>query len=994
VFKINFNKQINEEIIYADYYCSIFQINEYIYEEIASSISKIECYLEDPIEFRSKIADQTIVFFKNNFLSFVLVHEFEIAKSAGILEGQDEEEIFKFFIQTTNSGDWLEYFFEKYPVLQTRIENFINNSLEYINYFISKIDIDFNNFRNEFGIFDKITDVMLFLGDLHSGNKFVLKIIFKNDETLYFKPRNFKNEIFFSKVVSFFNSFEANIDFMVPKALSGKEYCWVEGLEYNNNFSSDSEVSNYYNNLGKLMFVFHLLGTTDIIPDNLIISNNSPGFFDLECLITKPRILTKESLAYMLDESVTKIGMLPDWMINNTLERDILSSTFFALNSQKINTKVWKKNNENFEYITSTEFFSDDEDKHLPNLNNLLVELNIHELEELINGFTFQYRMAMEKKDEIKTFFDTNVDFSDNKFRIVLHPTSIYTLLYREISIPEYLQGKIDINFIVENIVKLTSSDDYQMDENKLVESIKEQLYNLDIPYFWHDCDKGILYDGQNKVISDKWQFNPSEFLIERVDNLSCSNLRFQSELIKKSCEFALEREGVILKKDEPFLSFDNNSIEETSFNKETNTLKDKLLNSAIAIGEMLNNSLFKSKETINWISKVRDPLDGRYTVSLLNYDLYDGQTGIALFYLYLYKNTRTEGYRENAIKLYKQLESTANSLVSGGRYDNLSEVELNDFTISPYSFPMSFVYLSVHTKAVVGEGIVNWKIIEDVLDKIFLILPFVKKCDYLNGISGLIDFLLNMKKEIKFKNLIDKIDAIIDISISKIIAEAEKTENTASWVFSDSGNNSSNKLGGFSHGTAGISYVLFKSSFLLTDSKLKEIPSHALNYDRSFYDDTIRGWQDSRELGKSFDSTSWCHGSGGIGLGRLLTRQYYSDHNLNFEIEIAKENLLNNGFSGNQCICHGDFGNLEILKAMNTELSTESFINNYLDKLCDQFSVNKNFKCGDGGQMELLGLFMGYSGFGYQMLRFYDWENTPSVLCLETPNSLNHEMH
>lgn len=43
---------------------------------------------------------------------------------------------------------------------------------------------------------------------------------------------------------------------------------------------------------------------------------------------------------------------------------------------------------------------------------------------------------------------------------------------------------------------------------------------------------------------------------------------------------------------------------------------------------------------------------------------------------------------------------------------------------------------------------------------------------------------------------------------------------------------------------------------------------------------------------------------------------------------------------------------------------------------------------------MELLGLFLGYAGFGYQMLRFYDWEDTPSILCLETPKTKNNELH
>ena len=42
----------------------------------------------------------------------------------------------------------------------------------------------------------------------------------------------------------------------------------------------------------------------------------------------------------------------------------------------------------------------------------------------------------------------------------------------------------------------------------------------------------------------------------------------------------------------------------------------------------------------------------------------------------------------------------------------------------------------------------------------------------------------------------------------------------------------------------------------------------------------------------------------------------------------------------------------------------------------------------------EQLGVLAGISGMAYQMLRFYDWENTPSLLCLETPKNMNYVLH
>jgi type 2 lantibiotic biosynthesis protein LanM len=992
MFKFDTDVNIDMTIIDADYYYAIFQINIFLDNKITELLSAIEFEIEDKEYFKNQLLNQTILFLKDNFLSFVLVHEYEIAKKGVFFDSLNEQDNFKNYILLTSDKEWLEYFFEKYPLIQPRIENFVYKGIGYFEFFFKKISDDYSSFDSCFGIKSKIKDIKLFLGDLHSGNKYVFRIDFAENKSLFFKPRNFLNEFFFEKVLDFYNQL-GTVDFIIPKSLSKDDYCWVNQLEYKNNFATNEDINAFYYNQGKLLFIFHLLGSADIIPDNLIISNNKPGYFDLECLIAKPKYLGKESVTYMYEESVMKIGMLPDWMMNNNFERDILSSTFFELNSQTIKSKAWKRNKSDFEYVDSIESFSEGEDQHLPKINNKHIELNEDLLNNVLNGFASFYNFTIKNKALLKEFFLANSNFSNHKFRIILHPTSIYSLLYREINIPENLQNSTDIDSVIETLVGITKTDNYLIDNKILIQSIKNQIFNLDIPYYWFDSN-GILYDGNDEIINNDWRFNPTEFIIDRLENLSLSNLKFQLEIIRKSCSFALEMKGLFTKKD-IFLNAEHDIVlNEINESNKIDVVKLKLLNSAMKIGDTLNSTLFEIDNKINWISKVRDPADGRYGISLLNYDLYDGQSGVGLFYLYLYKYAKKSIYKENALKIYNQINGATISMIKSGYYDNVSDDFLNNFPISPYSHPMSFVYLSIHVKEVLGEKYIHWPTIDLIFDQIKLILPHIKNCDYLLGLSGLVDFLLNMKKEIAIESLIAKIDDIVRISLIIISKEAHVNSDYASWVFNDSGTEDKKKLGGFSHGTAGISYVLFKSMPLIDDENIKSIATRALNFDRSFYDKKINGWLDRRDLGEIFDSSAWCHGSGGIGLGRLLTKQYYSDSTLSEEISIAKNNLFKNGFLGNQCICHGDFGNLEILKGLSDKNENDSFILDYLDKLCDDFSTNKKFNCGDGGQMQLLGLFMGYSGFGYQMLRFYDWENTPSVLCLETPNALNYELH
>ena len=125
---------------------------------------------------------------------------------------------------------------------------------------------------------------------------------------------------------------------------------------------------------------------------------------------------------------------------------------------------------------------------------------------------------------------------------------------------------------------------------------------------------------------------------------------------------------------------------------------------------------------------------------------------------------------------------------------------------------------------------------------------------------------------------------------------------------------------------------------------------------------------------------------------------EFYTDSSFINEYEIAKKNIIEKGLHANECVCHGSLGNMEILFALSTrveDIDTKNNIVHYLnilsEKIIDNISVIRN---GVEGDTEILGLFTGLTGTAYQLLRFYDWENTPSILCLETKNYLNKVLH
>jgi lantibiotic modifying enzyme len=188
-------------------------------------------------------------------------------------------------------------------------------------------------------------------------------------------------------------------------------------------------------------------------------------------------------------------------------------------------------------------------------------------------------------------------------------------------------------------------------------------------------------------------------------------------------------------------------------------------------------------------------------------------------------------------------------------------------------------------------------------------LLDSTKQNDFLLGTLGLLSMLLDLKKG--FLTYREQLESLINKCIEKLEKEAKKVENKLLWESID--NDTVKDFGGFAHGSSSAALVISKVKALHKDIDIKI--DEILNHDRSFYDKEIEGWIDNREdIISSRDSAAWCHGSAGIGLGRLLLSEYYTDDIIEDEIAVARENIIKHGIGYNQCICHGDLGNLEVL--------------------------------------------------------------------------------
>ncbi|MFW3569863.1 lanthionine synthetase LanC family protein [Staphylococcus caprae] len=118
----------------------------------------------------------------------------------------------------------------------------------------------------------------------------------------------------------------------------------------------------------------------------------------------------------------------------------------------------------------------------------------------------------------------------------------------------------------------------------------------------------------------------------------------------------------------------------------------------------------------------------------------------------------------------------------------------------------------------------------------------------------------------------------------------------------------------------------------------------------------------------------AWCHGSPGILLNRLEFNNAQIDNK-----RLAHE-ILRQGFSRTQCLCHGDLGNAVILKY--SKLVDTKKIIAIISEILEGKKV-KDIKCGLGANIQNLDLMTGLTGVSYGLIYLINPE-VPNILTLE----------
>jgi type 2 lantibiotic biosynthesis protein LanM len=552
---------------------------------------------------------------------------------------------------------------------------------------------------------------------------------------------------------------------------------------------------------------------------------------------------------------------------------------------------------------------------------------------EIADGFERTYRLLLRHRDEAPGVVRR---FANDEVRIIARPTRTYALLLWESFHPDFLRDSSERGRLFE---RLRGMDAFRPAE-------KLDLMRGDVPLFLAKPGYCDVWTSHGERIANFFPESGMNLVTQRIAALSEKDLESQLWIIRASMAT---------------LSSPDEGPAKTRARLRTGRDVEpaELLSEAGRIGNRLAELALGREDTI-WIGLTLDD-DQNMKLGGLEADLYDGLPGVILFLAYLGEITgesrHTELAKAGLRTLQKLLRAQPGMDLPCGLVGRGGLI----YCFAQLGALWNDEGLRCHAAEMAEQAAT--RAVSDV---------------YLDVTSGVAGLALALRS-------VSGADTVARICGERLLASTTTTAQGIGWQRDTL---SKQPLTGFAHGNAGIGYALFEIAAMTGEPRFAAVGFQAFQYERELFSKERCNWPDLRENKTDDYMLAWCHGAPGVGLSRLGVWRYGEDELLRKEIDAALETTVREGFGRNQSLCHGDFGNLDLLAVASEVLGDTAWerrANRLAGGIIDR-AKGTGWICGNAAGMESPGLMTGIAGIGYELLRLAVPERVPSVLALEKP--------
>lgn len=893
-----------------------------------------------------------------------LITEIHYCEKNGFLIGESSRDRYKYFNNIYIQSDKnLVAFFNAYPVLENLILKVIYRYCVNLVEIFLRIEKDCNLINST--IFDGVClfkDVNSFsqLGDIHTDRKSVYCLRLNNGKMIIYKPRSIKYIAIFNSLLIKFCE-KQNLKSKYIKILDMDEYGWIEYI-VQKPCCNEQEIHEYYQRLGINLFLCYLMNIRDIHFENIIAHGKFPVLIDMEAFECERRDVlynsADEKIEYFLRNSVLNVGILPFFIESKQgnglnlsgIESKKQKSPYYVpviVNSNTTDIKI-----EYFKPNIETAF-------NAPILNNKNIESGNY-TEDIIKGFANAYVQAMEEKESLLKILRN--EMKNVVCRYILKATQEYQILLN-ISYWPMLMTESKRRF--KHILNMyDTKKDYISNKIKYSEILA--LLDGNIPYFSFKANSRGLYADNKYLIKNFFSNTLIEQIDKKVDALSEKDMKCQIKFITQTM--------ALVKKSSLENLYTLKSILECNAEKYS---KQYYLKAAVHLADVIvDMAIYGSDGSINWIvPRLHICNEMEWHLEPANMYMYSGLAGIAVFFHSVYHFTKIKRFEKIVHLLDEVMERYTKDV-----FENTKHAQ-SQFT-GALNGEGSIVYAYQLIYELTGEK----KYIALAKKHIQILKKLTKNCncpDLISGNAGALLICLNMFKITGIKKYILYATEIAE----DLIRNSQKQDiGGIAWKIKET----NLPLSGFSHGNSGIVYALIKLLEEEKSQKYLEVIKEAITYEDLLYSDQINNWFDLRKdfnEKDKMDSVSWCHGAAGILISRLEVlkinyEEVLNDSIIDIDIKRAYDKIVNTPLRKGLCLCHGNFGNVEIMYKYikyKKDKKLEKKLISYLTEAAEYIYYDKVKYL---PQEENPSFMTGFSGIGYTLLRrIFD---LPDILSIE----------
>ena len=853
-------------------------------------------------------------------------------------ESMNENEQFQYYISKRfDTKEKLEVFFASYPVLTRLLAETMSFQLTNFRDLLqalSESELDLHQ-TLKVNLPIHLTSIKMGAGDSHDRGKSVAILTFNEHHDLVYKPKNLEIGEKFDAFIQGIKELDHTIEFYLTKKIVKENYSFEERLIYSE-CRTKKEISYYYYQFGQIIALVYLLNGNDFHLENVLAYGKYPVLIDLETIIQNhfPMPDSEHAIVKVMQQngnSVVMSGLVPVYLFEERVETDIegvskgLQLSALSGDEQKLPYKILKLIN----YDSVNMQFTYQE--HITDAAENIPMFKgkkvdfVPYIDTIIKGFEGFSTFAMAHREELANLAKSV--FTGSTVRNVIKTTQSYGDLLDYSTHPSCMVDYIEREKLFENLWIHGYSN------SKPVPYEVRDMLQHDVPIFFNPVDSKDLIASQGERIKDMYPFKAIDLEVTQLKNYSKKEEAEQLDYLKTS-----------------FGLYHSTDLQKTKVFFPTKTQKNKFLAGAIAIGETISEAAFLGEHSIAW-KDVEETSPDNYVVNVMNENFYDGITGMYLFYSELYHVTKDERFKES----YELAEALVLEL----------KEEYVD-SVSAFYGSFAAVYPLLYTYCYTKNSILldTAKSIADTYieryDK-----TTIEHYDWTGGtasISNVFTQLYQLTHEKKYFLFAKQL--LLDLDVSKITQ------------------------GGFAHGYAGVIYSANSSLKIEKDPKIEQLINECLILERATFDSKQKGWLDFRSTPPMVNDL-WCYGSTGIGLAYLdLFNSGFKDAQLPEDVTCAAERLIKQS-KMNDCLCHGNFGDLEfLLEFEKTSIATSKQREDIQQKLLqtEQKMYDGQYSFEGLPTIPKYGLFTGLAGIGHQLLRIYDCEQVGNVLILGLP--------